>query len=147
VVTLINPPPSAPSGLPRGILTLLKPLSFDVTHGLTVFEWEWVGDPLAPRFGFEVSVWLEGEPRAGVHDAVRDNGPDGEIEQIGENRYRLSVTDIQYAAGVLSRDGLYQWTVGIVQVNPNYVDYRLEADPVPLFYHQSTSNENSEEDQ
>jgi hypothetical protein len=133
VVTFIKPPPSAPSGLPQGILTLLAPLD-DTTYGLTVFEWEWVGDTLPPRFGFEVSVWQEGAARAGVHDAVIDNGPNGEIEQIGENRYKLSVTNIRFAKGVESRSGPYQWTVGIVQVNPNYVDYGLEADPAHLQY-------------
>jgi hypothetical protein len=116
-------------------LTLLSPLSLDVpSYGLTKFEWEWVGDPLAPRFGFEVSVWLAGEGRSGVHDAVADSRGDGDLKQIGPNRYLLTVTDIRYAAGVLGRTNNYLWTVGIVQVNPNYVDYGLQADPAQMRY-------------
>jgi hypothetical protein len=101
---------------------------------LTVFEWEWIGDPLAPRFGFEVSTWLPNEYRAGVHDAVKDNAPGGEIVQIGPHRYQLRVTNIRYAQGVQGRTNNYLWTVGIVQVNPNYVDYQLQADPAQLRY-------------
>jgi hypothetical protein len=117
------------------VLTLHHPLSLDVpTQGLTVFEWEWVGDTLPPRFGFEVSVWLPNEFRAGVHDAVKDNAPGGEIVQVGPNRYQLRVTDIRYARGVLGRTNNYLWTVGIVQVNPGYIDYGLEANPAQLRY-------------
>ena len=54
--------------------------------------------------------------------------------QIGPNRYQLRVTDIQYARGVLGRTNNYLWTVGIVQINPSYIDYGLEADPAQLRY-------------
>ncbi|MBN1220783.1 MAG: hypothetical protein JXM69_17815 [Anaerolineae bacterium] len=134
VVTNLTAPASAPY-LPSGTLILLSPLSLDLpSYGLTYFEWEWIGDPLAPRFGFEVSVWLEGQARAGVHNAVRDNTTKGDLEQIGRNRYRLTVSNIRYAAGVSGRSGTYLWTVGIVQVNPGYVDYGLEANPARMRY-------------
>jgi hypothetical protein len=134
VSTSINPPTSNPN-LPRGVLTLLNPLSLDVpTVGATTFEWEWVGDALAPTYGFEVSVWLSNEARASVHDAVQDNKKGGAIEKIGNNRYRLKVSNLRYAKGVLGRSGIYRWTVGIVRVNPQYIDYGLQANYTLLRY-------------
>ena len=96
--------------------------------------WLFSPDRLAPTFGFEVSVWLRGEFRAGVHDAVADNKTGGAIKKIGENRYQLTVFNLRYARGVLGRSGIYWWTVGIVQVNPKYIDYGLQASPARLRY-------------
>jgi hypothetical protein len=106
---------------------LLNPVSLDEpSYGLTTFVWEWQG--LVPSgYGFEVRVWREGEPPAGVHDAVLDN-TQGRIEKIGENRYRLQV-DIRQAAGVRQRSGQYLWTVALVQISPNYADSGLQAEP------------------
>ncbi len=126
-------PPSAP-GLPSGILTLLDPLSLDVpTYGPTDFEWSWVGDPIPPQFGFEVSVWLPGEAQAGVHDAVMD-AQQGGIDSLGGDRYRLKVGNIRFAAGVKGRTGTYFWTVAIVRVSPNYETFGLQPPPVRFRY-------------
>jgi hypothetical protein len=97
------------------------------------FSWEWVGDTLTPKYGFEVRVWLNGEPPTGVHDAVLDN-QEGRIEQIGPNRYRLKVSDIRYAKGVLGREGNYYWTVLVVQISPTYTDFGLQAIPARFRY-------------
>lgn len=114
-------------GVPSGTFTLLNPLSpDDPSYGPTNFEWEWTG-PIPQGYGFEVRVWREGEPPAGVHDAVLDS-QNGNIEELGGNRYRLSI-DIKEAAGVRSRRGVYLWTVALVQVNPAYVDLGQQADP------------------
>jgi hypothetical protein len=85
---------------------------------------------MPPGFGFEVRVWREGEPPAGVHNAVEDN-QNSRIERIGENQYRLRV-DIREAAGVRSRSGEYLWTVGIVQITPDYIDLAQQATPAHL---------------
>jgi len=110
---------------------LLKPSSVDEvpSFGPTIFEWQWEGD-LPPEMGFEVRVWLEEEPPAGVHDAILDN-QQGKIEKIGENRYRSQV-DISEAAGVRGRTGLYLWTVALVQISPVYADLGLIAEPALL---------------
>jgi hypothetical protein len=76
---------------------------------------------------------LPGEPQAGVHDAVLDHR-EGRIEAIGRNRYRLKVSDIRYARGVLGRAGIYNWTVAIVQVDPNYAEFGLQAVPARFPY-------------
>jgi serine/threonine-protein kinase len=116
--------------LPTGTFTLLSPLSLEEpSYGLTDFEWEWVGS-LPPEFGFEVRVWREGEFPAGVHNAIEDN-QSGQIERIGENRYRLHV-NIQNAAGVNGRRGEYWWTVALVQIRPTYIDLEQQAQPARL---------------
>lgn len=121
-----TPPPSLPSSTP----VLLNPLSLDEpTYGPTDFEWQWVGD-IPAGLGFEVRVWQEGEPPAGVHNAVDDN-VNGRIEQIGADRYRLSV-DIKDAAGVRGRTGQYLWTVVLVQIEPSYRDLGRQALPALL---------------
>jgi hypothetical protein len=89
-----------------------------------------MGGSVPPGFGFEVRVWREGEPPAGVHDAVLDNQT-GRIEKVGENQYRLQV-DIHQAAGVRERTGEYLWTVVLVQISPDYADSGLQAEPARL---------------
>jgi serine/threonine-protein kinase len=121
-----TPTPSLPSGIP----VLLNPLSLDEpTYGPTDFEWQWVGD-IPAGLGFEVRVWQEGEPPAGVHNAIDDNA-NGRIEQIGADRYRLSV-NIKDAAGVRDRTGQYLWTVVLVQIEPSYNDLGRQAPPALL---------------
>jgi tetratricopeptide (TPR) repeat protein len=128
---VVSPPTDTPTpGVPVGTLALLSPLSVDdPTYGPTAFEWRFVGS-LPPGYGFEVRVWREGEPPAGVHNAVMDNR-NGNVKNIGGDQYRLSV-DIREAAGVRGRSGIYLWTVALVQVNPGYVDLGQQADPARL---------------
>jgi tetratricopeptide (TPR) repeat protein len=122
--------PSPTPGLGSGTFTLLSPLSLDdPSYGPTQFEWAWTG-PVPPGTGFEVRVWREGEPPAGVHDAVLDN-QNGNIKHVDGNRYKLS-TDIREAAGVQARSGIYLWTVALVQISPEYADLGRQADPAHL---------------
>ena len=119
------------SPIPKGVLTLLRPLSLEEpSYGPTNFEWQWGGAEIPAEFGFEVRIWREGEPPAGAHDAVQDN-QQGRIERIGENKYRLSI-NIRGAFGVRERTGKYLWTVALVQIRPNYADLRQQADPAYL---------------
>jgi hypothetical protein len=109
-----------------GQFTLLKPTLDEPTYGLTDFEWRWDG-PIGADQGFEVRVWREGEPPAGVHNAVEDN-LNGRVAALGNNTYRLTV-DIRNAAGVQGRGGEYWWTVVLVQVSPEYRDLGKQATP------------------
>lgn len=88
---------------------------------------------MPPEYGFEVRLWLTGETPTGVHDAVADNQA-GRIEQIGPDRYQLNLGDIRFAQGVLGREGIYNWTVAIVQISPGYADFDLQALPAAFKY-------------
>jgi tRNA A-37 threonylcarbamoyl transferase component Bud32 len=127
------PQPAAPTRtptLPAGQFVLLKPVPPDnATAGPTEFEWQWTS-PLGAGQGFEVRVWREGEPPAGVHNAVEDN-QNGNVAALGNNTYRLNV-DITDAYGVLGRGGDYLWTVALVQVSPDYQDLGKQASPGSL---------------
>jgi hypothetical protein len=74
-----------------------------------------------------VRVWREGEPPAGVHNAVEDN-KNGKIISLGNDTYRLDV-DIRDAYGVQGRSGEYLWTVALVQISPEYEDLGTQAPP------------------
>lgn len=124
VVTASLTPLPTPT-LPTGEIILLKPASTEnPTFGLTEFEWQWNG-PLPENQGFEVRVWRTGEPPAGVHNAVLDNKNDA-IQAIDHNSYRLTV-DIADTPGVRRRRGEYNWTVALVQIEPEYKDLGLQA--------------------
>ncbi len=113
--------------LPAGQFTLLKPTSPEnPSYGPTEFEWRW-NSPLGADQGFEVRVWREGEPPAGVHNAVEDN-KNGKVVALGNNTYRLTV-DIRDAPGVQGRSGEYLWTVVLVQISPDYKDLGKQATP------------------
>ncbi len=105
---------------------MLQPSLEEPTYGPTEFEWQWNG-PVEPDQGFEVRVWREGEPAAGVHDAVQDNH-NGRVVALGNSTYRLAV-DITDAYGVQGRGGEYLWTVALVQISPEYRDLGKQAIP------------------
>lgn len=127
-----RPTPTPTPAVPTGEFTLLRPISLEKpTFGVTEFEWQWSGD-LREDQGFEVRVWRDGEPPAGVHNAVLDN-QNGTIEALGNNRYRL-VADITDAFGVKGRGGEYNWTVAVVQIEPEYQDLGIAAPPARLRY-------------
>ena len=112
------------------MFTLLAPLSLEEpSYGPTDFEWEWTGS-VPPEYGFEVRVWPDGEPPAGVHDAILDN-QNGNIKSIGGNTYRLSV-DIANANSVQGHKGIYLWTVALVRISPDYADIGVQAEPARL---------------
>ena len=124
--------PTATPALPTGQFTLLKPLSLtDPSYGVTTFEWTWTGD-LPEDYGFEVRVWRDGNYQAGVHNAILDN-QNGNIKEVGENHYQLT-TDITDAAGVERQSGVYNWTVAVVQISPDYTDIGQQADAVQMRY-------------
>ena len=110
--------------------TLLEPISLDdPTYGPTEFVWQWTGS-VPSGSGFEVRVWREGDLPVGAHDALLDNRS-GNIHKMDGQRYRLK-TNIEQAAGVGGRNGIYLWTVALVQVSPSYADLGLQAEPAKL---------------
>jgi tetratricopeptide (TPR) repeat protein len=126
-----SPATSTPSiASPSGTLTLLAPLSLDEpSYGSTTFQWQWSGS-LPADYGFEVRMWKEGAPPAGVHNAVLDN-QNGNVKSLGNNIYQLQ-TDIKDAAGVKGNSGLYQWTVALVKISPKYRDLGIQAPPAQI---------------
>lgn len=121
-----RPPPATPAPeVPAGQFTLLEPNSLEEpTYGLTEFKWQWGGSIPADQ-GFEVRTWREGEPPAGVHNAVLDN-QNGNIKALGNNTYSLTV-DITNAPSVQGRSGDYLWTVLLVQISPDYKELGVQA--------------------
>ena len=75
-------------------------------------------------------VWRKGEPQVGAHDAILDN-QSGNIQNIDGHKYHLN-TNIEEAAGVGGRSGIYSWTVALVQVSPGYADIGQQARPAQL---------------
>ena len=131
------------STIPQGALILLKPLSLEEpSYGPTSFEWQWKGQELPAELGFEVRVWRRGEPPVGAHDAVQDNLQE-RIEQLGENKYRLSI-NIRQASGVRERTGRYLWTVALVRISPNYADLEQQARPASLRFEAGAEGTDSE---
>ena len=127
--------PGSTSAVPGGTLTLLNPLSVDdPTYGPTDFEWRWSGT-LPPDAGFEVRVWKEGQPQAGVHNAVLDN-THGNITQDGDT-YRLH-TDISLAFNVQGHSDVYWWTVALVRISPSYADLGQQSPPGQLRFEGSS---------
>jgi hypothetical protein len=118
------PPTATPVA---GQFVLLKPAGVEEpTYGPTEFEWRWSG-PTGADQGFEVRVWRDGEPPAGVHNAAEDN-QNGNVVALGNSTYRLNV-DISDAYGVRARSGEYLWTVVLVQISPEYRDLGTQAPP------------------
>ncbi|MCB0208928.1 MAG: AAA-like domain-containing protein [Anaerolineae bacterium] len=125
--------PSATPSLPTGEFTLLAPLSLsDPSYGVTTFEWAWSGGDLPSDYGFEVRVWKEGRFQAGVHNAVLDN-QNGTVKKVGSDTYQLT-TDISGAAGVQTTSGVYNWTVAVVRISPDYADIGEVANSVQMRY-------------
>ena len=118
--------PPTPTLLPDEFV-LLQPASLEEpSYGITKFEWQWLA-PLAENQGFEVRVWQDGEPPAGVHDALLDN-KEGTVQALGNHTYRL-IADISEAPGVRQRRGEYNWTVVLIQLEPEYKDLGVQASP------------------
>ena len=121
----VSPTKSLPPTPIPNEFVLLEPASLEEpSYGMTEFEWQWPG-ALAENQGFEVRVWRDSEPPAGVHDALLDN-KEGAVQALANNTYRL-IADISEAPGVRQRRGEYNWTVVLVQLEPEYKDLGVQA--------------------
>jgi serine/threonine protein kinase len=127
VVDTATPTVTPTPDIPSGEIELVSPNSVDTpSFGPTLFEWRWSG-PLPADRGFEVRVWRDGEPPAGVHNSVLDN-QDGTVQNLGNGTFRLNA-DITSASGVNQRSGDYNWTVLLVQIDPEYKELGVQAPP------------------
>lgn len=63
----------------------------------------------------------------GVHDAVLDN-KEGNIEKLADGTYVLTA-DITDTPAVRKQSAEYNWTVYIVQIDPEYKTLDLQAEP------------------
>jgi hypothetical protein len=131
----------APAPLPAGQFVLLRPTLEELSYGPTDFRWKWLG-VLTPGQGFEVRVWREGETPTGVHNSQQDNF-DGKIIALGNDMFHFTV-DISNAPGVQGIDGVYLWTVALVQVSPAYKDLGIQGEPKLLRFVRETGE--TEED-
>lgn len=121
--------PSHPC-LIAGYFWLISPVETGI-HNQVSFRWGFSGE-MPAGCGFEVRMWREGQPPAGVHDAVRDN-LDGVIKLERQNEYRLDIPFIHNLPSVDGQPSFYQWTVAIVQISPAYQDFGREAPPARIF--------------
>jgi hypothetical protein len=90
------------------------------------FVWQWTGQPLPKQQTFEVRLWRKDDPfHYGAHDAKANAQL---LRQIGDT-YSLRL-DLGGAYSVLQHgEGNYEWTVGIVAIEPAYQDLQIEAPP------------------
>lgn len=93
------------------------------------FVWQWTGQPLPNQQTFEVRLWQKGEAiHYGAHD-VKANAQ--LLRQVGDT-YILRL-DLGGAYSVHQHGaGDYEWTVGIVAIEPAYQDLQIEAPSNPL---------------
>lgn len=109
---------------------LVEPVDGVVINGerLVTFAWRWDGQ-LAPGQGFEVRIWREG--------SSEHLGAGEILTQPTDGRWQQAIR-VGKAAGVEGRDGAYQWTVAMVQINP-YQPVGEEAPARDLTYHSSSN--------
>jgi hypothetical protein len=116
--------------LAQGSLSLIHPYLDSSIDGRTVdFVWQWTGQPLPKEQTFEIRLWQKGESiHYGAHDAKASTQL---IRQIGDTY--IARLDLNGAYSVMQHeDGLYEWTVAIVAIEPAYQDLQIEAAPYSL---------------
>ena len=95
---------SAPSPATFATFRLISPIDGQQTSSPITFKWEWSGT-LAADEGFDVQVWKDQNPPAGVAH------PSFVISQ-GNGYYSLLVAELNQPKGYD-----YQWSVSVVQVS------------------------------
>lgn len=105
-------------------IELLQPSDKKTVDVNTItFVWRWRGELLENQ-GFEVRVGRNADELLGVHNAVESNNPNCNVQQnpcvkmLEDSSYQLSV-DISTVPSV-SGNGLYFWTVYLVEIAPEY---------------------------
>jgi hypothetical protein len=88
------------------------------------FIWEWPGE-LTDQLSFEIRVWLEGTHPQGVYDA-KELKHNPTFVPLGEHQY--AVTLKLSSPGVTSTSSDYFWSVGVVQIDPEYKWLDLESE-------------------
>ena len=118
---------AASSAASTPTLRLIQPTAdASVARGEVNFVWQWTGQPLPKAQTFEVRLWPQGESiHYGAHDAKASAA---QIRQIGDT-YSLRL-DLSGAHSIMQQGaGNYEWTIGIVAIEPAYQDLQIEAMP------------------
>lgn len=124
---VVENPTAGPS-----IPTLIKPKPFGAgarqysSNRDIEFVWQWPGE-LTDTLSFEIRVWLPGQERLGVHNAslLRQ---DATFKRLGDNTYAVSLT-LEGATNVKQTSPDYSWSVGVVEIEPEYKWLGLESEP------------------
>jgi protein phosphatase len=123
LVTAVNP-----AAYPAPLLIEPKPYELDQTqHNAQeiTFIWEWPGQ-LTDELSFEIRVWLEGTNPQGVYDA-KELKRNPTFVPLGEHQYAVTLQLTDSSVAVSSSD--YLWSVGVVQVDPEYKWLDIESEP------------------
>jgi protein phosphatase len=123
LITAINP-----AAYPPPLLIEPKPYELDPTqHNAQeiTFIWGWPGE-LTDELSFEIRVWLEGTNPQGVYDA-KELKRNPTFVPLGEHQYAVTLQLTGPSVAVSSSD--YLWSVGVVQVDPEYKWLDIESEP------------------
>ncbi|MDM8531305.1 hypothetical protein QUF63_09035 [Anaerolineales bacterium HSG25] len=136
--------PTVELSIPQTAPQLVSPnIETNVTLNEATFSWLWEGGQLPETLAFELRIWKEGEAHFGAYDArqvARKPNAKGE--------YTLTFP-VSSAHGV-RQNGIYLWTVAIVQIEPEYKDLEIEAEPrflqINVFDNGGQSSDNGNDD-
>lgn len=117
-----------PAGYLPPLLIEPQPYELDESqhnaHEIT-FIWEWPGE-LTDQLSFEIRVWLEGSDPQGVYDA-KELKQNPTFVPLGKHQY--AVTLKLSSPGIIGTSTNYLWSVGVVQIDPEYKWLSLESKP------------------
>ncbi len=123
LVTAVNP-----AAFPLPLLIEPKPYELDQTQynaqEITLI-WKWPGE-LTDELSFEIRIWLEGTNPQGVYDA-KELKRNPTFVSLGEDQYAVTLQLTGPSVTVSSSD--YLWSVGVVQVDPEYKWLEIESEP------------------
>ena len=120
-------PSTSTESLDAYSITLVHPEHDATLHTQYVdFVWQWSGMPLDEGRSFEVRIWHADDPfHYGAHDAQLASQM---IRQVGD-MYTLRLNLRGVHSVQQHGPGKYQWSVGVVAVDPIYQDLGVEASP------------------
>jgi hypothetical protein len=123
-------PPPASDAPAVGTLNLIHPYAGGyIESGNVDFAWQWTGQPLPKNQTFEVRLWRKGDT---IHYGAHDAKAGAELIRQIDDTYSLRL-DLNGAHSVIQHGaGEYEWTVGIVEIEPEYRDLQIEAVPYTL---------------
>ncbi|MCK6624513.1 MAG: protein phosphatase 2C domain-containing protein [Anaerolineae bacterium] len=135
------PPTTTPFPLPTATATpivtptleptpiLLEPepdeaglIQYDASREIK-FVWQWPGE-LSDDLSFEIRVGLAGKARVGAHDA-RLLRQEPTFQRLDDHKYTVTLV-LSRATGVTRTASDYFWSVGVVQIEPEY-ELKIES--------------------
>lgn len=121
-----------PTAAPLSVPVLIKPKPFGAgarqysSNREIEFVWQWPGQ-LTDNLSFEIRVWLPGQERLGVHNATLLR-QDATFKRLGDDTYTVSLI-LAGSANVKQTSVDYAWSVGLVEITPQYKWLDLESEP------------------